>query len=302
MHASAAPPMKLPPMKHCGNVLHSVMLDRADLYLFPWLSLANSNESMLMTRYVTPMASNSLVIVQQNSQYSSDHITTSSATLAWFTNASASAVTGGIVMAGGGALGVDAAIALSSSVMSAGMPLKSGVEMYRSAPSASMMRTLTLLSVLSSLRSRLLTISKAPASVPPPLVPLAMPSSRARSLAAAIASPPPTCRTSSTSPAATASSTSFGIKSVAQPCKRWGRHTGCGSLKVDSPLLVLLLLLSPADDDDDDGDAPYSVLMPLKSSGALSGSQTTIFVCGDASLKADPTPFSVPPVPYAATR
>mmetsp|Transcript_31731 Transcript_31731/g.75401 ORF Transcript_31731/g.75401 Transcript_31731/m.75401 type:complete len:222 (-) Transcript_31731:896-1561(-) len=221
MQASAAPPKNLPPMKHCGNVLHSVRLESADRYWLPMLSLAYSKESMLITRYLTPMASKSLVMVQQNSQYSRLHTTTASSWLAFSTNATASAVTGGMVMGGGGADGVEAAMASSSSVMSAEIPSKSGVERYRSAPSASITTTLAL-----PLSPSVFESARAPARVPPPEVPDAMPSSRASDLAASIASRPPTCRTSSTRPNAEASSTSFGMKSVVHPWSKCGRHTG----------------------------------------------------------------------------
>ena len=67
-------------------------------------------------------------MVQQNSQYSSEK----TATLCWSTKpctkAVASAVTAGSVAAGGGCEGVLSARAFSSSVMSAGMSSKSGVE------------------------------------------------------------------------------------------------------------------------------------------------------------------------------
>ena len=63
----------------------------------------------------------------------------------------------------------------------------------------------------------------------------------------------------------------------------------------------------------------YSVLMPLYTTGALDGSQSSTyprastlssphpatlgvpraFVCGDLSLSTCPTPLIVPPVPYA---
>ena len=45
----------------------------------------------------------------------------------------------------------------------------------------------------------------------------------------------------------------------------------------------------------------YTVLTPLSSSGAFDGSHRRIWVCGRAVRSTCPTPFTVPPVPYAHT-
>ncbi len=42
--------------------------------------------------------------------------------------------------------------------------------------------------------------------------------------------------------------------------------------------------------------------MPLASTGALSGSHTTILVAGDSFFSTRATPFSVPPVPAPVTQ
>mmetsp|Transcript_14064 Transcript_14064/g.20451 ORF Transcript_14064/g.20451 Transcript_14064/m.20451 type:complete len:203 (+) Transcript_14064:702-1310(+) len=202
---------------------------------------------MLITVYGTFSASNSRKMVQQNSQYSSDQITTLCLAILARTNCSASSVTGGIVILGGAALSVDAARAFSSSVMSAGMSAKRGVLKYLSPVSGSK-------TTIEEPSLALCANSSATASNPPPLVPVKIPSFWARSLAVAIALSPPTWTTLSKSFCETASPSKRGIKSVAQPWSKWGRQTGCGSLNCPS--------------------VSYSVAIPLKSMGALSGSHT----------------------------
>mmetsp|Transcript_3235 Transcript_3235/g.9485 ORF Transcript_3235/g.9485 Transcript_3235/m.9485 type:complete len:300 (-) Transcript_3235:369-1268(-) len=171
--------------------------------------------------------------------------------------------------------GTESKYAFSSAVISAGTSSKSGVERYRSPVSGSI--TTMLLPAGSSFAFR-----SATASTPPPLVPEKMPSDRASSCEAATASAPDTCESSSYKPCSVESSTIFGTKSGVQPCSRCGRKTGCDSFVME-PSVV------------------YSVLMPLYTTGALDGSQSSTFVCGDLSLSTCPTPLIVPPVPYAHT-
>mmetsp|Transcript_7759 Transcript_7759/g.15980 ORF Transcript_7759/g.15980 Transcript_7759/m.15980 type:complete len:234 (-) Transcript_7759:973-1674(-) len=219
MQASTAPPMNLPSMKNWGKVLHPVSSCRADRYLFPMLSLANSKESMSMRWYSTPRASRRPVSVQQNSQYSSMKQRTLRPPISFLTHSVASGSTSGRPGAGGGIDGVEAASSFSSSVMSAGIPSKRGVERYRSP--------------VSGIRARNVEPSGASfasfrvaAKTPPPLVPEQMPSLRASSLQVSIASMPLQWRTLSYTPACVASSTSLGMKSAAHPWNKWGRQTG----------------------------------------------------------------------------
>mmetsp|Transcript_52040 Transcript_52040/g.129604 ORF Transcript_52040/g.129604 Transcript_52040/m.129604 type:complete len:226 (-) Transcript_52040:682-1359(-) len=225
------------------------------------------------------MASKRRKMVQQNSQYSSEKM----ATLFLAMNASTNAVAAGVAAgrgAGGGACeGVEAAISFSSSVMSAGMSSNRGVERYRSPVSASIARIRVPSGAPAARRS-------AHASVPPPDVPVKMPSLRARSRATDIASSPPTWSRPSKPLEATTSDTSLGIQSGAQPCSRWGRHTGCTSAKELVPEASAAAAPSG-----------YWVAKPEWSRGALSGSHTWILVPGDLARSTRDTPLRVPPVP-----
>ena len=84
------------------------------------------------TSYSTPSAFSSLKAVQQNSQFCSDHTTMGATPHVRRTKRSASSVTGGSSMRGGGVDGVDALSAISSPVMSAGTCRRSGANAGRS--------------------------------------------------------------------------------------------------------------------------------------------------------------------------
>mmetsp|Transcript_37148 Transcript_37148/g.63798 ORF Transcript_37148/g.63798 Transcript_37148/m.63798 type:complete len:328 (-) Transcript_37148:658-1641(-) len=183
---------------------------------------------------------------------------------------------GGDLLGGSGSWndGVEREMSTSTSSMSAAMSAKRGVERYRSPVSAS------IASITEPSGARLAT-SSAAHIVPPPEIPVSIPSSRA-SLCATCMAPAEGTACSSPKSSGGASPSTFGIKSGDQPWIGCGLKAGCVPTGEPS--------------------AFRSVGMPDAMSPASSGSASTICTSGRSALIAFPAPWYVPPVPKPVTQ
>eukprot|EP00964_Phaeocystis_antarctica_P151164 scaffold118722_cov60-Phaeocystis_antarctica.AAC.4 len=168
-HASAAPPIYLPPTKTCGNVTAPVRSCTEARISLPRLLGAYSSASKLRAEYSTPIALSSLKTVQQNSH---DSIATT-VTLPDCTNSVSSRCAAAVGSGSGCGKategGTPSRKACSSAVISAGIPSKSGVERYRSPVSGS-------IATIVEPAGNVLAFCSATCTIPPPLVPVKRPS------------------------------------------------------------------------------------------------------------------------------